>query len=109
MESDLLTIQDGEYAFDPRKLSLRHDACFEMFKVALVARCDVAVSNTFTTLAEIEPYIEAGRRSGSVVRVHWMQGDFGSVHGVPDVVLQKMRDRWEPIPNEIHHTFRTAP
>ena len=57
----------------------------------------VAVANTFTTRAELQPYIELGARHGYrthvliVERAH--DGDNG--HAVPDATIQRMAGRFQ--------------
>ncbi len=56
----------------------------------------VVVSNTLTTLAEMEPYFKIARRMnlGDRLSVHQMLASYGRIHDVPEAAMQRMRDRW---------------
>jgi hypothetical protein len=52
------------------------------------------VSNTFTMLNELRPYFEGAKEYGIIPTVITMNGNFGSIHGVPEAKMQAMRDRF---------------
>lgn len=83
---------EGNYCFDPDKLSAAHEACHAAAKAALDAGQNVVVSNTFVELWEMQPYLEMGYP----VRVLDANGSFESEHAVPPEVLNEMRRLWEP-------------
>jgi len=85
----------GEYLFDPDKLSHAHEWCKALTLKALTDGREVIVSNTFTTLKEMEPYIKMAWDTGTVLNVIECKGNFGSVHNVSDATMQKMRHRWQ--------------
>ena len=61
----------------------------------------VAVSNTFTQLWEMQPYIDLVKSeefsADWEVCIVEMHNNFGSVHGVPTEAIERMRSRWEKI------------
>lgn len=89
---DYFTGPDGVYRFDPAKLGEAHAQCLANVKASLESGAETVVSNTFTTIKEMQPYLDLGH----VVQVIECRGAWRSIHGVPDATLQKMRDRWEP-------------
>jgi hypothetical protein len=93
-EADMFWMQDGEYKFDATRLSQAHGWCQAKTREALAAGCDVVVTNTFTTVKELEPYFEIAQEFGIVPNVFVAQNDFGSVHNVPAETLSKMRARF---------------
>jgi len=60
----------------------------------------VIVSNTFTTIGEMQPYLDAAKEYDYTVQVVDCHGTFGSVHGVPEEVIERMRARWEQYKGE---------
>jgi predicted kinase len=100
VEADMLTMQDGVYRFDPDRLKSRHATCRAITELALIERADVVVSNTFTLMREIAPYIEMGEKHGAAIEIVCMRGKFRSEHAVPQDALDAMAARWEDIPGE---------
>lgn len=93
-EADDFFYQDGEYRFDPSNLQDAHRLCFNNTMSTLVTGEDVAVANTFTTIKEIRPYIDLAVKHGAKVVIHTCTGDYGSIHGVPEHTIQRMRERF---------------
>lgn len=86
--------QDGTYRFDPDKLQSAHEWCLNSTKMHLQNGFDVIVSNTFTTQKECSPYIEFAQENGYNLQIITVQGDFNSIHDVPESTLEKMRNRF---------------
>lgn len=87
-----------EYMFDAAKLKHAHEYCMTQTQRALVApnqRNTVIVSNTFTTLKEMEPYFIIASNAGVEVNVILCQGHFGSVHNVPVETIERMKSRFQ--------------
>ena len=82
----------GNYTYDGSKIGAAHEWCQEQTRLALTADHDVVVSNTFTRISEMQPYLDMNYDSIQVLECH---GSFGSEHGVPDRVVENMRSRWE--------------
>lgn len=89
---------NGEYQFNPKKLAYCHNKCQEYTRKALEKGNNVAVSNTFTTIKELQPYLDmADIADISVIR---LAKNFGSIHSVPTKTIQMMRDRFEDFKGE---------
>jgi len=90
--------KDGGYDFDPAKLSEAHQWCISRTNEAMAeGQPFVAVHNTFSKAWEAEPYYDLASMHGYTVFVIEAQNDFGNTHGVPDGVIEGMRERWEPL------------
>lgn len=95
-EADMFfTDESGVYKYDASRIKQAHEWCQNMTDAALQIGADVVVSNTFTRRFEIQPYIDMANRYGAGLKIITATGDYKNVHGVPDEIIQKMRDRWE--------------
>lgn len=103
VEADMFYVKNGEYVFDRNKTKNAHEWCQKQAMSSMSLGMDVAVSNTFTTIREMLPYIDHAMKTGHRIIVHKMEGKFGSVHNVPDEVMQTMASRWESYPGEETH------
>lgn len=101
VEADMFFMRDGEYKFDATKLSDAHKECFDTFTVAIadyhITR--VIVSNTFTTLWEIQPYINYAKHHNCKLTVLTVEKchDSANVHGVPEAVIRQQHERFQRI------------
>ena len=94
-EADMFFINNaGEYIYDASKIASAHSWCQQMVRQDVDYGTDCVVSNTFTTLKELDPYFQIAKENGIVPSVILAQGDFKNVHGVPDEVLAKMKARF---------------
>lgn len=99
-EADTYHLNDeGDYCFDPANAKAAHEWCQQETRKALENGDRVVVSNTFTMLWEMEPYFEMARKFGIEPNVLEAKGSWQNVHSVPAEVMDKMRERWEPISN----------
>lgn len=96
-EADMFFERGGEYCYDASKIKDAHEWCQrETFK-ALANGKRVVVSNTFTRRFEMEPYFEMGKTFGIEPHIMEAKGNWPNVHGVPEEVVERMRQRWEPM------------
>lgn len=94
-----------EYKFDPEKLKEAHEWCQRSVRLVLERSQDfnVIVSNTFSRIWEMQPYLDMAKELGHEVIVHDLfTGGFAladlwsrCTHNVPVEVLVKMIKRWE--------------
>jgi len=100
MEADMyFTNKMGEYKYNPASLGKAHNWCQAKVFFYLKIGDDVVVSNTFTRIWEMQEYIDYCVANGHTFNVVTCEGDYGSVHGVPEDAIQRMKDRWERYPN----------
>lgn len=86
---------DGKYKFDINHIMDAHDWCQDMTSRALNSGFDVIVSNTFTTIRELLPYVEIAKIRNASLNVILCQMNFGSIHDVPPETFQKMKNRFQ--------------
>ena len=84
-----------EYHWSPERIKAAHAACIEAAALALRSGKTVVVSNTFTKLWEMQPYLDAAERFGANVDVMLATGEYGSVHNVPASAVGAMKARFE--------------
>lgn len=92
---DFFTDASGNYQYDASKIKDAHKQCFANVEQALKDGKRVIVSNTFTRLWEMEPYVNLAKQMGLSVSITTCTGDFGNVHNVSDDMIQRMKDRFE--------------
>ena len=92
VEADMFFVgPDGEYRYDPAKIKDAHAWCRRMVRSLLDDGRKVVVANTFTRRWEYEPYLSMC----DDVEVVVARGYYRNIHGVPDHVVEKMRERFE--------------
>lgn len=97
IENDQLFVDDqGHYTFDLSRHQEAKDTCLARTRVALEAGQSVVVSNTFTTRAELAPYLALAHTTGHACRVIEMHGQFPNVHAVPAGVVEAKKAAFEP-------------
>jgi predicted kinase len=95
--------KEGEYKFNKEMLPTAHAWCLGETYRSLSNNKVTVVSNTFSQLWELEPYIEAANSHGVALNIidlydnGWNDEDLCEkcVHNVPLAVICKMRNRWE--------------
>jgi len=95
LETDQFFSRSGVYRFEQEVLRDAHHWCLEETKHQLGEGNSVVVSNTFVTLKQLAPYLKLA----ADVSVYEATGEYRNTHGVPEPLVQKMRDRWEPYPD----------
>ena len=98
VESDFFMIdKTGNYSFQPHRLEEVHKKLQQDVERYLEMGIPIIVSNTFTRLWELMPYLELGYAT----TVIWCQKRFQNVHGVPESVIKRMEERWERFPDSL--------
>ena len=77
------TTATRDYCWSPERSKAAHAACIEAATRALWSGKTVVVSNTFTKLWEMQPYLDAAKTLGASVQIVVAVGEYGSVHNVP--------------------------
>jgi len=91
VEADMFFERDGHYKYDPNKIKDAHKWCQDTAEQWLEMGYDVVVANTFTRVWEMQPYLDMGYP----VTVIEATGNYANVHGVPQEVVNRMRERFE--------------
>ena len=98
---DFFINSNGEYYFDPTNLSSYHRLNQVRVKQGMNAGEEtIAVSNTFSQVWEMQPYIDMARESDYELIVISLVGLHPNIHDVPQTVIDVMTDRWEPYQGE---------
>lgn len=94
LEADQFFIDNktGEYKFDLSSLDKAHKWCLAETKRLLYEGKRVVVANTFGTTKSRKGYFKLGCK----VAVHTAAGQYKSVHQVPEDVMERMREGWQP-------------
>src|SRR5687768_6580881 len=85
----------GNYFFKPENITAAHEWCRKTADDILKRGDSVIVSNTFTMKWELKPYFKLAQKYGIVPTVLICNGDFGSIHNVPEEVLINMKNRFQ--------------
>jgi adenylate kinase family enzyme len=100
-EADDYFTSPAGYHFDAKHLPDAHASCIDRTSTE-IARCGHAiVANTFSTIAEMQPYIDLADEYSRELIVYKMTGKYGSIHNVPAHTIERMSERWENYPGEI--------
>jgi len=97
IESDQFFMHRGKYVFDISKQSLAHAWCVKETRDLISLGNDVVVSNTFTRLWEMAPYVDIAAEWVVPLTIIEAKGTYVNTHGVPPDVLKKMCERWEDV------------
>lgn len=101
-EADMFFIDEsGNYAFDKTRLQDAHNWCIESARKALSEGKDVVVSNTFTRLYEIQPYVNMAIEFNIPLQVICANGNYKNTHNVPEAFIDIMKSRWQNIPTGV--------
>lgn len=102
-EADMFFERNGEYKFDPKHIGAAHNWCMTHTAKSMYHFRNnlTVVSNTFTQWWEMKDYVEFAECDGLSVTIFRMTNEYQNIHGVPDNVIEKMKNRFENIPEEI--------
>jgi len=85
----------GNYNFDYKKLGVAHAQCKKNVFNELEHGRNVIVSNTFTTVSEMDDYVQyALNNIGANIVIVQCNASYGSVHNVPEAAMDRMRKRF---------------
>lgn len=94
---DFFTTRDGKYVWKPERVGKAHEWCQRKCRRFMKAQAErIMVANTSTTEREMQPYMDLARQFGYKVFSVIVETRHGnkSVHNVPEVTLDKMRERF---------------
>lgn len=81
--------------FNRDKLKEAHEWCYERVSQELKNGNPVVVSNTFVRAWEMQKYLQLAEDLGIEVKILTMDGNYESIHGVPEETVRLMRDRFD--------------
>lgn len=94
-EADMWFEQFNGGKFDAAKLKEAHAWCLEQTRYAFENYHDAVVANTFTRRWEYAPYLKLAADYNCQVFILIANGNFKSVHDVPQATIDAMRARFE--------------
>lgn len=89
---------NGNYNFNASKLNIAHLWCLRSVSDLIAEGKDVVVSNTFTTLKELESYLALAKTYECNIEIVEIKTAYGSIHNVPEETIVKMKARWQEVP-----------
>lgn len=95
-EADMFFQIGGIYRYEAARIRDAHAWCQLMTRQSLARGENVVVSNTFTTVREMEPYFSM---TTGAIRVIETKGQWENVHDVPPETIGRMAARWELMPH----------
>jgi predicted kinase len=103
LEADMYFVDpEGNHTFNPSRLHAAHVWCLDRTTSLLIGGTNVIVSNTFTTMKEMQTYLDVARRHSLKLEVIEMRTQYSSIHGVPEATMDKMRARWVTLPEDFN-------
>lgn len=93
-ENDQFFTKDGVYTFELARHEEAKAWCLDSVRNALAAGQNVVVSSTFTTLKEMQPYVDLV--PPAQLKVVEMFLDFPDTHNVPPAVVAAKKASFEP-------------
>ncbi len=100
IEADMYFETPDGYEFDRTKLRDAHAWCIQTTENYLESGLSVVVTNTFTKVWEVKPYIELSVKYDVELSIIHLTSLYSNVHGVPPEVVKKMLDGYETIKGE---------
>lgn len=95
-EADLWMVDSqGNYSFDPQKLSFCHYQCQRHTQLTMEVGEDVIVSNTSLTKKEAKPYFTLAKKFQYNIELFHLQSSYGSIHLVPLDKIEQMKNKRE--------------
>jgi len=101
IEADMFFEKEGKYCFEGNKIQDAHAWCQAEAKYHLYQGKQVVVSNTFTTIREIESYVDIAKLYKVSLKILECNGSFDSVHSIPIETMKRMKNRWQNLPKHL--------
>lgn len=101
LEADMFFVNDaGVYKYDPSSIKAAHAWCQDQAREALAKGLSVVVSNTFVKVWELQPYLDMAKAASAQVTVLVATGHWPNCHGVPQTIVDRMRNQFQPFKGE---------
>ena len=95
---DWMIDENGNYKFDKEQLPAAHQDCQDRARLKMLRGLSpVVVDNTNIKQTHIEPYLALARDHGYTVVVIRANGNYQSVHDVPQDAVERMRAEMEDL------------
>ena len=97
IEADMYFERNGHYLFKADEREKAHAWCLSAAQASLSEGNNVVVANTFVFLWELQPYLTMAEDMGIRVQIINAVEQWGSIHDVPDSVIEVMKNNWENV------------
>lgn len=95
--TDQFFMVNGKYVFDRTKLAECHKLNQDKAKQYLVNGYSVVIDNTNIKKIHVEPYVRIAKEAKAQIQIIRCYGKFQNVHGVPEEIVQRMRNEMEDL------------
>lgn len=100
-EADMFYLTNQGYQWRKEHLFHAHSWCYYNTFQTIYSGRDCYVSNTFTTLKEMQRYLDLPSILPCDIKIIELHSQYKSIHDVPEETFQRMKSRW--------YTFETLP
>jgi len=94
-ENDMFLYENGQYVWTPRKFKVARNLCYIGTVDALNRGMNVIVTNCFLTKKSLNRYAKLVHEMD--LTIIEAKGNYTSIHNVPEKMINKMREIYEPI------------
>lgn len=94
-EADMWLYENGIYKFSFDRAAMSHNKCREAVRLAILEKKNVIQSNTNLNMKDIKPYFDLAWQHQYNVEVLVFRTSYGSIHNVPDFVIENMKKKLE--------------
>ncbi len=95
VEADMYFQRNGKYDWYPDAVKQAHAWCKAMVEIAIDGAVDLVVSNTFVKRWEMQWYFDIANAHNYQIEIINMQGNYGSIHNVPQETIDRMKANFE--------------
>ena len=99
IEADMYFERIGTYLFVPSELRKAHAWCQDQVEDSLENGYSCVVSNTFSRIWEMQPYLDMAKEFNCKLTVITCEGQYENTHNVPQETVNEMKQRWERYPS----------
>lgn len=101
IERDMFYMKFGIYQYDNAKFSQASEWCARMVEEAMAKGMDCILTTCCLSVRAVDFYKEIAKRHSQPYTIIKCKGKYGTVHKVPQSVLQSMASKWEDHPEEM--------
>lgn len=98
----LFTDLRGEYLFEAQLVDEAEKFVVHLADFSLSRGRSVVITDVFPFAAAISRFQELAKHHSIIFHVYTMTGQYGSVHGVPKVIVERMHKTFTRWPGEIY-------
>lgn len=100
LENDMFHVRNGTYSFNENRQRNAVEWCVGVATASALKGMDVVIANTFVRKKFIQAYRELAESTGQQFKVIRLNTQYGSIHNVPESVMESMREGFEDYEGE---------